>query len=239
MNLVKKLNGIYRRLKYGYRANSDVYIKHLKNKGCSIGKGVYFFDPIKCKIDPVRLDYISIGDYTKITSNFTLLAHDYSFSVLIHSHGEILPPGGEYTSIGKNCFIGMNVTVLKGVTIGDNVIIGANSVVTHDLPQNGVYAGSPAKFVMSLDKYYEKRKQSFKDDAYRCVEHIKKTKKRLPTVKELGAYSLLFMQRTEANWEKFSKNQFPGCSPEDVKNSFMNTVPEFENYEDFLEKIKH
>lgn len=235
MSLLRKFNKIFRKIRFGYRSSSEEFIKHLRANGCSIGKGVHFFDPIRCTIDPVRLDYISIGDYTKITSNFTMLAHDYSFSCLIHTHGEILPPGGEYTSIGSNCFIGMNTTVLKGVTIGDNSIIGANSVVTHDLPGNGVFAGSPAKFIMSLDDYYSRRKAAFKDDALRHAAHFEKNYNRKPTVGEMGMYTLLFLDRTEENWEKYFKRfSFPGCDKNEVKSSFMNTKPEFGSLEELL-----
>ena len=31
--------------------------------------------------------------------------------------------------IGSDCWIGSNVTILKGVNIGDNVIIGAGSII--------------------------------------------------------------------------------------------------------------
>lgn len=47
--------------------------------------------------------------------------------------------------IGQNTWLGMNVTVLKGVTIGSNCVIGANSLVTRDIPDNTIAAGSPAK----------------------------------------------------------------------------------------------
>ena len=52
--------------------------------------------------------------------------------------------------IGKNVWIGRNSTILSGVTIGDNAIIGANSVVTRDVPENCVVAGSPAKPIKFL-----------------------------------------------------------------------------------------
>jgi len=39
---------------------------------------------------------------------------------------------------------------LPGVTIGENSVIAANSVVTHDVPENALYAGSPARFVRSI-----------------------------------------------------------------------------------------
>lgn len=49
--------------------------------------------------------------------------------------------------IGKNCFIGGQVIILKGVTIGDNCVIGAGSVITTDIPDNEIWAGNPAKFI--------------------------------------------------------------------------------------------
>jgi maltose O-acetyltransferase len=49
--------------------------------------------------------------------------------------------------IGSYCWIGFRVLVLEGVTIGDNVVIGAHSVVTKDLPSNGIYGGVPARLL--------------------------------------------------------------------------------------------
>ena len=49
--------------------------------------------------------------------------------------------------IGENCWIGRNVSIMKGVHIGDNTVIAANSVVTKDIPANCIAAGNPAKVV--------------------------------------------------------------------------------------------
>ena len=49
--------------------------------------------------------------------------------------------------IGNNVWLGNNVCVLPGVCIGNGVVVGANSVVTHDLPDNCVAAGVPAKII--------------------------------------------------------------------------------------------
>ena len=41
-------------------------------------------------------------------------------------------------SIGRNCWIGSNVTILKGVEIGDNVIVGANCLIYQSIPSNSI-----------------------------------------------------------------------------------------------------
>ncbi|MGO1975480.1 MAG: DapH/DapD/GlmU-related protein, partial [Propionibacteriaceae bacterium] len=44
--------------------------------------------------------------------------------------------------IGRNVWLGSNVTVLPGVTIGDNAAVAAASVVTKDVPANTIVVGS-------------------------------------------------------------------------------------------------
>lgn len=46
--------------------------------------------------------------------------------------------------IGRGCFLGARVIVLKGVTIGDGAVIGAGSVVTRDVPAYHMASGNPA-----------------------------------------------------------------------------------------------
>ena len=47
--------------------------------------------------------------------------------------------------IGRNVWLGCNVTVLPGITLGDNAIVGAGAVVTKNIPANETWAGVPAK----------------------------------------------------------------------------------------------
>jgi acetyltransferase-like isoleucine patch superfamily enzyme len=51
--------------------------------------------------------------------------------------------------IGKNVWLGANVTVLKGVTIGENTFVATGSVVTRSLPPDVVAGGIPAKVLKS------------------------------------------------------------------------------------------
>lgn len=55
-----------------------------------------------------------------------------------------------YVTIGDNCWIGGGATILPGVSIGSGCTIGAGSVVVHDIPDNSVAVGNPAKVVKKL-----------------------------------------------------------------------------------------
>lgn len=52
--------------------------------------------------------------------------------------------------IKRNAWLGAAVTVIPGVTIGENSIVGAGAVVTHDVPDNAIVAGVPAKVIRYL-----------------------------------------------------------------------------------------
>jgi acetyltransferase-like isoleucine patch superfamily enzyme len=48
----------------------------------------------------------------------------------------------------------MNATILKGVKIGNKAIIGAGSIVTKDVPDRAMVAGSPAKIIKERVEFY-------------------------------------------------------------------------------------
>ncbi|MDO6759420.1 CatB-related O-acetyltransferase [Tamlana sp. 2_MG-2023] len=49
--------------------------------------------------------------------------------------------------VGNDVWIGMGSYIMPGVKIGNGVTIGANSVVTKNVPDYAVVAGSPAKLI--------------------------------------------------------------------------------------------
>lgn len=53
-------------------------------------------------------------------------------------------------TVGDNVWFGSDCTVVPGVTIGSNVVVAAGSVIVHDVPDNCVVAGNPAKVVKQL-----------------------------------------------------------------------------------------
>lgn len=54
-------------------------------------------------------------------------------------------------TIGDDCWIGGNVTIMPGVTIGKGCTVGSGSVVTRDIPEFSVAVGSPAKVVKKVE----------------------------------------------------------------------------------------
>ena len=66
-------------------------------------------------------------------------------------------------TIGQNCWIGANVSIMPGVTIGDHTVIGAGSVVTQDIPADVVAMGVPCRVIRQINEhdkeyYYKDRK---------------------------------------------------------------------------------
>ena len=53
-------------------------------------------------------------------------------------------------SIGNDCWIGGNSTIMPGVSIGDGCTIGAGSVVTKDIPDHSLAVGNPAVVIRKL-----------------------------------------------------------------------------------------
>lgn len=102
-----------------------------------IGKNVFFNN--NCSV--CALNEITIGDGTIFGENVKIYDHNH-----IYSDPNILIKHQGYTSapihIGKHCWIGSNVTILKGVTIGDNCVIGAGCVVYKDVPEGTVLINS-------------------------------------------------------------------------------------------------
>ena len=90
---------------------------------------------------------ITIGDDCLIGHNAVIatLQHDIAPA----RRADLLPSP---VVLGRNVWLGANVTVLPGVTIGDDAVIGAGSVVTKDIPARSIAVGSPARVVRTIEE---------------------------------------------------------------------------------------
>jgi maltose O-acetyltransferase len=90
---------------------------------------------------------ITIGDDTLIGANVSLLTPTHPTDARLRlAKWE----GGAPIAIGRNVWLGGNVTVCPGVSIGDDTTVGAGSVVVRDLPAGVVAVGNPARVVREL-----------------------------------------------------------------------------------------
>lgn len=134
------------------QAARHLRIRVLVHKGLRIGRNVHIGGNVT--IDLPYCHLISIGDDCILSQSVIILAHDASAGSFIN-----IPSKTGYVAIGNKSFIGAGAIILPSVRIGKNVIIGAGSVVTHDIPDNTVAAGNPARVIETLAAFLEKRKE--------------------------------------------------------------------------------
>ncbi len=110
------------------------YIHIIVQNGAVLEIGDNVFMNNFCSVN--CLDKISIGENTLFGENVKLYDHNHA----IEKNPTFKISHTEFTKapirIGKNCWLGSNVTVLKGVKIGDNCIIGAGCTIYKDVPEN-------------------------------------------------------------------------------------------------------
>lgn len=225
-----------RKIIFREKADSDSYIKFLRNKGVRIGNNTQIYAPNKTMIDIQRPWLLEIGDNVQITYGVTILSHDYAWAVLKNKYGDVIGSSDKVT-IGNNVFIGMNSTILKGVTIGNNVIIGADSLVNKNIPDNVVVAGNPAKIIMSLEEYYKKRKDKYLQEAKNNVIEYHKCYNKVPSKDELYEYLWLFEPRNSNdinNIKKFNETMNLTGNYDFTLKKFESELPVYDNYESFI-----
>ena len=111
---------------------------------CDHGHGLVLGEHVYFNADCVALDSgrITIGAHTLFGPKCQLYTpqHPLDYRERRKTKEAALP-----ITIGKNCWFGAGCVVCPGVTIGDNCVIAAGSIVCHDIPDNVLCAGRPAK----------------------------------------------------------------------------------------------
>ena len=177
---------------------------------------------------------ISIGNHVRITEGVKILTHDYAWSVIKTVGGQILGASGG-VSIGDNVFIGMDSIIIKGVSIGDNVIIGSGSIVTKNCEANSVYAGNPAKRIMSLEQFVKKREENQLEEARRlAVKYYERFGKK-PSKEIFHEYFMLFCNEQEAANNKIFSDKINLCRNRKQSLNYISShPPKFRNFEEFI-----
>lgn len=134
-------------------------LEKLRALGLVIGEGCEILNGYTFGSEPYLVD---IGDNVRIARGVKITTHDGGVWVLRRKYPELadMDRFGR-VKIGDNCHIGMNSLIMPGVTIGKNCIIGAGAIVTHDIPDDSVAVGVPARVIETVDEYMEKNKEDF------------------------------------------------------------------------------
>jgi acetyltransferase-like isoleucine patch superfamily enzyme len=125
--------------------------------GCTLGDGAFVGPFVEIQTG------VKIGARTRVQSHCFIcelvtigedcfIGHGVMFVNDVFVHGG--PAKGDKTLwrptvLGNQVSIGSNATILP-VTICDRVVIGAGAVVTKNITEPGVYAGSPARRLRAL-----------------------------------------------------------------------------------------
>jgi acetyltransferase-like isoleucine patch superfamily enzyme len=121
----------------------DVFTPLYINYGMhtKIGKNIFI------NFDCVFLDLggIIIEDNVLIAPKVSLLSEGHPIEP---KHRHALVPKAIH--IKKNAWIGAGATILHGVTIGENSVVAAGSVVSKNVPDNVIVAGTPAKIIKKI-----------------------------------------------------------------------------------------
>lgn len=111
--------------------------------GTSIPKGSTFY----CTEAP-----LTIGKKVIFGPKPTIITGDHRIDILGKyiidvTVDEKLPENDLPVVIEDGCWIGANVTILKGVTIGRGSVVAAGAVVTKSFPPYSIIGGIPAKMI--------------------------------------------------------------------------------------------
>ncbi|WP_054711750.1 2,3,4,5-tetrahydropyridine-2,6-dicarboxylate N-acetyltransferase [Bacillus sp. JCM 19041] len=116
-----------------------------------IGKGAVIMMGASINIGAV------IGEGTMIDMNAVLggratvgkNCHIGAGSVLA---GVIEPPSASPVIIEDGVVVGANAVILEGVRVGAGAVVAAGAIVTEDVPENTVVAGTPARVIKEIDE---------------------------------------------------------------------------------------
>ena len=152
------------------------YIKRCAGKGTVIGPGTKIINAANVSIgrgcllqDAVYIragiqGRVIIGDRAALNSFCKLFGHGgieigedaqlgpgSLVTTTQHDYQKGLQTSFKQVVIGKQAWIGANVTILPGVEIGEHAVIGAGSVVTKSIPARSIAVGVPARVIKQID----------------------------------------------------------------------------------------
>ncbi|WP_339633548.1 gamma carbonic anhydrase family protein [uncultured Sneathiella sp.] len=110
-----------------------------------------------------ELEEVVIGEYTNI-QDFVMIHIGSSTGTYIGSHCSITHHCTIHgCTIGNNCLIGINTTIMDDCVIGNNCIVAGHSFLKEGtmIPDNSIVMGTPGKVVRTQNNYARCRLNAF------------------------------------------------------------------------------
>lgn len=114
---------------------------------------------------------ISIGDNVTVALDAKFVTHDASVFHIKRYLGyeKYLDKVGPIT-LKDNSFVGAYSVLLPNTSLGKNSILAAGSVLTKHVPDNEVWGGVPAKFIMTIDQYASRLVEANNKEEYPWID---------------------------------------------------------------------
>lgn len=149
-------------IKYLLKCLNNIWFRHMspiKKAEYLRGKVFYMGENVKIYTESIGTEpyLISIHDNVNVAAGVKFINHDVScinVSRYLMRENNLDKVGA--IILHDNCMIGAYSILMPGCSVGKNSIIAAGSVVTKNVPENEVWGGIPAKFIMKLDEYANK-----------------------------------------------------------------------------------
>ena len=144
----------------------------------STGVSLWPYAVIRAELNRVR-----VGKYSNI-QDFVMVHIGYDTDTVIGDYCTVAHHSTIHgCTIGNNCLIGINATIMDGAVIGDNCIIAGHTLVKEGsvIPANSVVAGTPGKAIRRLDDprpnianalMYHKNAMAYAKGDHRCWSKI-------------------------------------------------------------------
>ena len=121
---------------------------------------------------------IVIGEYSNV-QDFAMVHVGEATPTIVGTHCSITHHVTLHgCTVGDNCLIGINATLMDGVVVGENSIVAGHTILTEGtvVPPNSVVAGVPGKVIRSRNNFartrlnafiYHRNAQAYREGHYR------------------------------------------------------------------------